>query len=81
MSKVLGATTFGAIVLTGFLFQAKYGASPVAGQQNTAPRSQSATKPLPGEGPYTYFDINAQTADGFDEALYWCNVTIIGTPL
>jgi hypothetical protein len=39
---------------------------------------------IQAEGPYTYFDINAQTAEGFDasdEALYWCNVTIIGTPL
>src|SRR5437868_102762 len=55
MSKSLGATTFGAILLTGFLFQAKHGASPIAGQQNTAP-SQSATKPLtrerPSEGPW-----------------------------
>src|ERR1700756_3236005 len=50
MSKFVGATTFGAIVLTGFLFQAKYGVGPVAGQQNSAPPSQSATKPLPGEG-------------------------------
>jgi hypothetical protein len=36
------------------------------------------------EGPYTYFDINAQTAEDVevpDESLYWCNVTIIGTPL
>ena len=39
---------------------------------------------IQAEGPYTYFDINAQTAEGVpvsDEALYWCNVTIIGTPL
>jgi hypothetical protein len=38
---------------------------------------------IQSEGPYTYFDINAQTAEGIevsDEALYWCNVTIIGTP-
>ena len=38
---------------------------------------------IQAEGPYTYFDINAQTAEGVpvsDEALYWCNVTIIGTP-
>jgi hypothetical protein len=38
---------------------------------------------IQAEGPYTYFDINAQTAEGVpvsDEALYWCNVTIVGTP-
>jgi hypothetical protein len=38
---------------------------------------------IQAEGPYTYFDINTQTAEGVevsDEALYWCNVTIIGTP-
>src|SRR5258705_2605830 len=51
MNKGLGATTFGAILLTGFLFQAKRGASPFASQQNTAP-SQLATKPLTGEGPW-----------------------------
>ena len=35
------------------------------------------------EGPYTYFDINTQAVDGVEvpESLYWCNVTIIGTPL
>jgi hypothetical protein len=35
------------------------------------------------EGPYTYFDINTQAVDGAEvpESLYWCNVTIIGTPL
>jgi hypothetical protein len=36
------------------------------------------------EGPYTYFDINTQTAEGEEvpgAALYWCNVTIIGTPV
>jgi len=39
---------------------------------------------IQAEGPYTYFDINTQTAEGEevpDETLYWCNVTIIGTPL
>jgi hypothetical protein len=38
---------------------------------------------IQAEGHYTNFDINAQTAEGVpvsDEALYWCNVTIIGTP-
>jgi hypothetical protein len=36
------------------------------------------------EGPYTYFDINTQTSDGGhvpEETPYWCNVTIIGSPL
>jgi hypothetical protein len=38
---------------------------------------------IQAEDPCTYFDINAQTAEGVpvsDEALYWCNVTIVGTP-
>ena len=38
---------------------------------------------IQAEGPYTYFD-NTQTAEGAevpDDSLYWCNVTIIGTPL
>jgi hypothetical protein len=39
---------------------------------------------IQAEGAYTYFDINTQTAEGFeapDDSLYWCNVTVIGTPL
>jgi hypothetical protein len=51
MNKGLGATTFGAILLAGFLFQVKPGTSPSASQRNTAP-AQSATKPLTGEGPW-----------------------------
>ena len=38
---------------------------------------------IESEGAYTYFDINAQTSEGVpvsEEPLYWCNVTIIGTP-
>ncbi|MEI9981383.1 MAG: hypothetical protein WDN23_20755 [Edaphobacter sp.] len=35
------------------------------------------------EGAYTYFDISTHAADGTEvpDSLYWCNVTIIGTPL
>ena len=38
---------------------------------------------IQAEGAYTYFDINTQTSEGFevpDDSLYWCNVTVIGTP-
>jgi hypothetical protein len=39
---------------------------------------------IQAEGSYTCFDINTQTSDGGhvpEETPYWCNVTIIGTPL
>jgi hypothetical protein len=50
MNKGLGATTFGAILLAGFMFQAKHDSSPTSNQQNTS--SQPSTKPITGEGPW-----------------------------
>jgi hypothetical protein len=50
MNKGLGAATFGAVLLAGFLFEVKHDASPSANLQSTA-SSQSATKPLTGEVP------------------------------
>jgi hypothetical protein len=51
MNKGLGATTFGAILLAGFLFQARPGNSPPSNQQTTT-TSHSAAKPVSGEGPW-----------------------------
>ena len=50
MNKGLGATTFGAILLAGFVFQAKHDSSPTSNQQNTS--SQPSTRPITGEGPW-----------------------------
>jgi hypothetical protein len=35
------------------------------------------------EGPYTYFNVDTQTPTGnaVPDIPYWCNITIIGTPL
>lgn len=51
MNKGLGATTFGAILLAGFMFQAKSGSSPSSSRQNITP-SEYTTKPVTGEGPW-----------------------------
>jgi hypothetical protein len=51
MNKGLGATTFGAILLAGFMFQAKPGSSPPSSRQNIT-SSASTTKPVTGEGPW-----------------------------
>jgi hypothetical protein len=51
MNKGLGATTFGAILLAGFIFQAKSGSSPSSRQQSVT-SSESTTKPVAGEGPW-----------------------------
>jgi hypothetical protein len=51
MNKGLGATTFGAILLAGFIFQAKSGSSPPSRQQSVT-SSESTTKPVTGEGPW-----------------------------
>jgi len=51
MNKGLGATTFGAILLAGLVFQAKSGSSPSPSRQNVT-SSDSTTKPVTGEGPW-----------------------------
>ncbi len=51
MNKGLGATTFGAILLAGFIFQTRPSSSPSSSQQNVT-SSESTTKTVTGEGPW-----------------------------
>src|SRR5271156_5525207 len=51
MNKGLGATTFGAILLAGFMFQAKPGSGPSSSRPSVT-SSEYTTKPVTGEGPW-----------------------------